>query len=519
MRHQRVTFGPYVFDMRAESLVRGGRPLPVGNKAVKLLQALLQAPTETVSKESLMKVAWPQAIVEESNLTVQIATLRKLLGPRPDGGEWITTVPRAGYRFAASVQVAEQEGEVPAEPARQLSPATDRPSIVVLPFANISGDASQDYLADGITEDIIAALSRYRWFSVIGRNASFVFKGKPIDSKQVVRDLGVQYMLEGSLRRSADRIRLTAQLVDAGTSRQIWSERYELELADAFAVQDAVAERVAGAIEPEMLRTESLPGQARHTGNATAWDLVRQGTWLFHQVTRDSHLRARALFRQAATLDPELAEARIWLARVSAGVVAYGFTDQPVDDIREGLDAAVGAIRMDEKNPYSHYALAICSVFANAHEQAILAAEKCTELNPSFALGHLVLGMACLFRGNAHDATAPLEWGLTLNAHDPQNFVWYNTLSLAQLFAGNAEAALAAVIKGRQVRPAWRPLYRTQACCYASLGRLREARMVFDQMAQMQGPPGDALGPLAARNPRWMDQLSEWQAAAEGGMG
>jgi tetratricopeptide (TPR) repeat protein len=209
--------------------------------------------------------------------------------------------------------------------------------------------------------------------------ASF-YKGRSVDSKQVAGELGVQYVMEGSVRRSGKHVRISIQLVDAASARQIWAERYAIELAEVFAVQDAIAERVAGAIEPELLKTESLLAAPRHSGNATAWDLVRQGTWHFHQVGRETHFKARNLFRRACELDPELAEAHIWLARVSAGVVAYGWSEAAENDIREGLDAALKAIQLDEKNPYSHYALAIASAYANAPEQAVLAAEKAIEI-------------------------------------------------------------------------------------------------------------------------------------------
>ena len=179
---------------------------------------------------------------------------------------------------------------------------------------------------------------------------------------------------------------------------QIWAERYAMELAEIFAVQDAIAERVAGAIEPELLKTESLPAGPRHSGNVTApgtWCAREPGIFITLAAKRTS--KRGSSFRQACELDPELAEAHIWLARVSAGVVAYGWSEAAEDDIREGLDAALKAIQLDEKNPYSHYALAISSAYANAPEQAVLAAEKAIEVSPSFALGHLVLGMAQLF--------------------------------------------------------------------------------------------------------------------------
>jgi TolB-like protein len=508
MAPQRFAFGPFVLDVRRGALVREGQPVALGHKGLSLLHALLQAPGQVLSKTSLMQAAWSDAIVEESNLSVQIAAVRKLLGPQPDGSEWIATVPRAGYRFVGSVHVLDFVVDSASPAAGQRADQPERPSIVVLPFANVSGDKEQEYLADGITEDIITALTRFRWFRVIGRNSSFVYKGKSADSKQVAHELGVRYVLEGSVRRSGRHLRISVQLVDAASASQIWAERYGMELKEAFAVQDAIAERVAGAIEPELLKTESLPAAARHSGNVTAWDLVRQGTWHFHHVGRDTHLKARELFRQACRLDPELAEAHIWLARVSAGIVAYGWSDNAERDIREGLDGALKAIQLDEKNPYSHYALAICSPYANAPEQAVLAAEKAIEISPSFALGHLVLGMGQLFRGSADKAVSPLERGLTLNPYDPQNFVWYNLLALANLFAGRADEAIAAAVKARKVRPAWRPIYETLACCYAVLGRLQEARPCIEQMRQLEEPSGDALGPLRLRNPHWMDQLA-----------
>jgi hypothetical protein len=159
----------------------------------------------------------------------------------------------------------------------------------------------------------------------------------------------VRYLLEGSVRKSSQRIRISVQLIDAASAKHLWAERYDLELTEVFAVQDEIAERVAGAIEPELLKSEGAQAAARHTGNMTAWDLVRRGTWHFHQVTRENHLKARELFRQACKLDHELPEAHIWLARVSAGVVPYGWSDNPVADLQEGVDAALKAIQLDER--------------------------------------------------------------------------------------------------------------------------------------------------------------------------
>ena len=506
-------FGPFVLDTQRGKLLQQGRPVAVSSKGLQLLEALLASPGRVQTKTELMRAAWGDAAVEESNLSVQIAALRKQLGPTADGGDWITTIPRVGYRFVGL------PAQGPTEEAETRSPPIERehrPSIAVLPFANLSGEKEQEYLADGITEDIIIALTRFRWFFVIARNSSFAYKGKSLDAKQVAQELGVRYLLEGSARKSGQHIRISAQLVDATSGKHIWAERYDLELTEVFAIQDEIAERVAGAIEPELLRTEGAQAAARHTGNMTAWDLVRRGTWHFHQVTRENHLKARELFRQACKLDPELPEAHLWLGRVNAGVVFYGWSNNPVADLQEGMQAALKAIQLDERNPYSHYALAIVSVCSERLEQSISAARKAIEISPSFALGHLVLGMALLFSGRAPEAIAPLEYGLRLSPYDPQNFVWFNVLALARLFSGRAEAGLEAAARALQVRPNWWTSLEVLVCCYAGLGKWDEARRCAQQMDSVTRQPGDVLAPLKAHNPSWADEMNNALQRARG---
>jgi tetratricopeptide (TPR) repeat protein len=318
------------------------------------------------------------------------------------------------------------------------------------------------------------------------------------------------------VRKSDQRIRIAAQLIAAGSGTHIWAERYDLELTELFAVQDEIAERVAGAIEPELLRTESVLAAARHTGNMTAWDLVRRGTWHFHQVTRENHLQARELFRQACTVDPELPEAHLWIGRVNAGIIAYGWSNALAEDVSEGTEAALTAIRLDEKNPYAHYALAIISAYGNAFDRASAAAERAIELTPSFALGHLVLGMARLFSGRASEAVPPLERGLRLNPYDPQNFVWLNLLGLAHLFSGHPDRSLDSAMKAQKIRPAWRPIFETLAACYVALGRIEDARRTVAEMGSLDRPSGDALAPLLAGNPRWREQRVAYLRAAGG---
>jgi TolB-like protein len=503
----KFAFGPFVLDAERGTLAREGLPVAISGRGVQLLKALLAAPGKLVTKADLMQAAWSHAAIEESNLSVQIAALRKQLGPGPDGGEWIATVPRAGYRFV---------GDIAAQPATDgpLITPEDRPSIAVLPFTNLGADKEQEYLADGITEDIITALTRFRWFFVIARNSSFFYKGKWLDVKQIAQDLGVRYLLEGSVRKSSTNVRISAQLIDARSANHLWADRYDLELTEVFAIQDEIAERVAGAIEPELLKSQGAEAAARHTGNMTAWDLVRRGTWHFHHVTREHHLKARELFREACKLDPELPEAQIWLARVNAGIVPYGWSQSPAADQQEGLESALKAIHLDERNPYAHYALAIVSNYSNQLEQAIKAARKAIAISPSFALGHLGLGMALLFSGRALEAAAPLEQGLRLSPYDPQNFVWLNLLALAHLFAGQQEGALAAAVRAQQVRPNWWTTLEVLICCYAALARWDDARACVRQLEAVARQPGDVLAPLKLNNPHWREQMDAARQSA-----
>jgi TolB-like protein len=498
------TFGPFVLDRQRGRLLREGRPVAISSKGLRLLEALLGSPGQALTKTELMQAAWGDTAIEESNLSVQIAALRKQLGPISEGGDWITTVPRVGYRFVGLP--AREPMESTAE-AKAL-PVEHRPWIAVLPFVNLSGEREQEYLADGITEDIITALTRFRWLFVIARNSSFAYKHRSLDAKQIAQELGVEYLIEGSVRKSGQKMRISAQLVEATSGKHIWAERYDLELTDVFAVQDEIAERVAGAIEPELLKTEGAQAAARHTGNMTAWDIVRRGTWHFHQVTRENHHKARELFRQAAKLDPELPEGHLWLGRVNAGLVAYGWSDNRVADLREGTEAALKAVQLDERNPYAHYSLAIVSAYADQLEQSISAARKAIEISPSFALGHLVLGMALLFSGSASEAISPLENGLRLSRHDPQGFFWFNALALARLFSGRAEAALEAAARALQVRPNWPTSLEVLVCCYGALEKWDEARRWAQQIAGFTSPSDDVLAPLKAHNPAWTEQMA-----------
>ena len=501
MNTQHIAFGPFAFINENACLLRDNRPVAIGARGASLLAVLLAAEGRVVTKSALMDAVWPGLAVEESNLSVQIAALRKLLGPAADGGDWIVTVPRVGYRFSGPVEC--QTGGLGSGGHTE---AISSPAIAVLPFDNLGGDAERQYLADGIADDLIMALARFRWFRVASRGASFAKRNGPRDPKSIAHELGIDYLVDGAIRRTGDRMRISVHLADAMKGATVWSEHYDLQVAEVFAVQDAIAERIAAAIEPELLLRHGLQ-VAPHTGNVTAWDLVRQGTFNFHKVTQPTHLLARRLFREAAELDPMLPEAQIWRARVNAGLIAYGWTENSAADGKEGLDAALRAIYLDARNPYAHYALAIVSAYTGRADQAILAAERSIELGPSFALGYLVLGMARLFVSDAAGAREPLARGLELNPHDPQNAVWFSLLMLAQFFSGDIEGALETGRAALKARPDWPALLRIQACCHSAVGHSQEACRFAAAASDLPEPCGDALGPFRDGNREWATRL------------
>jgi TolB-like protein len=491
----RLAFGSFVFEPARGILLRDGQPVSINEKGIRLLAELLRTPGETVTKTKLMGAAWGGAAVEESNLSVQIAALRKLLGAAQDGGGWIATVPRVGYRFAGEMSGADT-------PAESADASDRRPLIAVLPFGIVSEEAGEEYLADGITDDIITTLARYRWFRVVARGSAFALRDKTAEQ------LGARYALHGNVRHFGERLRISAQLIDIRDGAHLWAERYDLAMADVFAIQDEIAERVVAAIEPELLKSESRLAIVRHTGNMTAWDLVRQGMWHFHKVTCEGHRAARVLFRRACTTDPDLSEAHAWLGRVSAGIIAYGWSEDVDADGREGTQAATRAVALDPRDPYAHYSFAIVNCYAGSPSTAALAAQSSIELNPSFALGHLVLGMARLFDGDASRAVAPLRYGLTLSPHDPQNVTWHILVAYAELLGDMPDKALESANRALALRPVFGPTFEVLCCCTMALGRRDDADRWSKRLKELDGPEACFLDPMRANQPDYAKRIS-----------
>src|SRR5467141_1571977 len=305
-----LSFGDYEINLDRRELRRAKRPVHVQPQVFDLLVYLVQNRDRVVSKDDLIASVWSGRIVSESTLTSRINAARKAVGDSGEDQKLIRTIPRKGLRFVGAVN--EQPGntqpvqtplEQIREQPREALPLLDRPAIALLPFNNMSGDPEQEYFSDGISEDIITALSKLRWFFVIARNSSFIYKGKAVHMKQVAEELGVGYVVEGSVRKSGDRVRITAQFNDVSTGSHIWAERYDRDLADVFAVQDEITESNIAAIEPQLYAAENFRAKRKPPDSMDAWDLVMRALSHYWRVTRQDNVVAQALLEKAVTID------------------------------------------------------------------------------------------------------------------------------------------------------------------------------------------------------------------------
>src|SRR5215467_1158664 len=302
-----VSFGPFSLDPSRRLLLKDGAPVAVGARTLDTLIALVARPNEAISKRELMAVVWPDVTVEEGSLRVQIAALRKALGDGKGGARYITTLAGRGYCFVAPISRVRDRGSERAAATKPALALPDKPSIAVLAFQNMSGDPEQEYFADGMVEEIITALSRIRWLFVTARNSSFTHKGQSVDVKRIGRDLGVRYVLEGSVRKSGNRVRITAQLIDASTASHLWADRFDGALEDIFDLQDQVTARVIGAIAPKLEQAEIERARRKPTESLDAYDYFLRGMASHNQWTKESNDEAIRLFYRAIELDPNFA--------------------------------------------------------------------------------------------------------------------------------------------------------------------------------------------------------------------
>ena len=375
----------------------------------------------------------------------------------------------------------------PATSAAANSPLAlpDKPSIAVLPFQNMSGDPEQEYFADGMVEEIITALSRIRWLFVIARNSSFTYKGRAIDVKQVGRELGVRYVLEGSVRRSGSRVRITAQLIETTAGAHLWADRFDGSLEDVFELQDKVASSVAGVIEPTLQVAEIRRSIERPTSDLTAYDLYLRALSKAHSWEKTEIIQALDLLGQAIERDARYGSALAWAAHCQHALHVNGWSDDPQANRRKGVDLARQALRVGGDDPgILHNAAYTLGYFGEDIDTALELIDRALELNPSFAVAWQRSGWLRLWAGQPDLAIKHFETALRLSPRDHRagNFM---SLGVAHFFSRRFEDAAGMLLRSLQEHPGWAPTYRFLAACYAHMGRLCEAHETVERLRAM----------------------------------
>lgn len=369
----------------------------------------------------------------------------------------------------------------------------DKPSLAVLPFTNMGGDPEQEYFSDGITEDLIAALSRIHWFFVTARNSSFSYKGTSPDIRQVARDLGVRYVLEGSVRQAGGRVRITAQLIDGATGNHVWAERYDRELGDVFDLQDEMTEKIVGAIEPAITKTEIQRSNAKRPDNLDAWDLCQRGWWHRYRVRQVDAVKARELFERAIEADPGFVSAYAGLADVLSYEVIFAFVDDPKPQAERAVQLARRAVEIDDEDPIAHLTLGRAYMVSEQLENAIDEFRKSLQLNPYFAAAHYALGHAYILTGRLQDGIDAVRKAMSLSPQD----IWMGPFHarLAQAFLAMKDYVQAKENAEAAFRCSTPPNWPGKSYLVSALGHLAlqaEAKQELEELLRMK--PGLTIG-------------------------
>jgi adenylate cyclase len=365
------------------------------------------------------------------------------------------------------------------------------PAIAVIPFDNLSGDPEQEYFVDGIAEDLITRLSSWRTFPVIARNSSFVYKGKPVDVKQVSRELGVRYVVEGSVRKVGNRVRISAQLIDAATGAHVWAETYDRQLRDIFAVQDEITQAIVGSINPALREAELARVARKEPQNLDAYDLAMRGWWHWFKLTEEENAKARSLFKQAVELDPQSSGAFQGLAYTHFNDAAFQWTDTPAQSDSELMRAARRSVELDANNASAQIVLSLAYVRARQSDEMIAAAERAVELDPSLAMAHAWLGGFLAGHGRLEEGLASAEKAIRLSPRDPFLWFYFHRLAIVHFQARRYEAAVEWARRSIRGNPRFPYSRATLAAAYAHLGRLDDARAEVEELLRVQ--PGFSL--------------------------
>jgi adenylate cyclase len=468
----RITFGPFCLDLERRELSRMGTAVPLGHRATELLCALVAANGALVTKDELLRLVWPGLAVEENNLQVQISFLRKALQSGDDGRDYVVTIPGRGYRFVGL------HGTSDAGHMDGGQSAPDRPSIVVLPFDNLSGDPEQQYFSDGIAADIAADLSKVSGLLVIARSSALSYNLKAMTVQEVSRELAVRYVLQGSVRKCGNRVRIVAQLIDGKSGAQLWAERYDRELTDIFAVQDDVTAEVVSALALTLTQGERGRLRRKVTDNLEAYDGYLRGRQLVFQRSARAVEEARPLLERAIQLDPQFAQAYTMLACTYILDHANGWHDTGGRPLQRAQELAEMAVARDDEDPETHWALGWVLLLGRQHDRAMAEVRAALRRDPNFALAHSLLGQVLYYLGRPGEALQPLATAFRLDPNNDQD-PHLHYLAQAYFSMGRYEDA-AAILKRRIIRKPDTDMSRVLlASCYGHLGQLEEARSLW----------------------------------------
>jgi adenylate cyclase len=480
MENEEIRFGRFKLDLGGPELRCDGQPVRVHRRALGILCALAEAKGEIVSKDELLARLWPGRIVEEGNLHVHVSALRKSLDEHGEGHSFVVTVPGRGYRLADLTGLRSAplvEGSLPPQ-----LPLPDKPSIAVMPFANMSGDPDQEYFADGMVEEITTALSRIRWLFVIARNSSFTYKGQAVDVKQVGRELGVRYVLEGSVRKGGNRVRITTQLIDATDGAHLWADHFDGSLEDVLDLQDQVAIRVAAVIEPELEAAEIRRALDRPRNDPTAYDSYLRALRARQSWEKQGFIEALDQLSHATRLDATYGPALALSAWCHMALNGSGWTDDPEATRQKAISLARRALRnADDDAVTLGRAAYVLAYFGEDIDTVTALMDRSLRINPSFADGWHWSGWLRMWAGSPDVAIDHFERSLRLDPRDPQGRILVAN-GIAHFFARHLDQARTMLLLSLQEHPDWVPTNRFLAACYAHLGRLDEAKITIKRL-------------------------------------
>jgi TolB-like protein/cytochrome c-type biogenesis protein CcmH/NrfG len=424
------------------------------------------------------------------------------------GEQTVKNISKPVRVYRARVAPTADAGQEP-RIAESPPPLPDKPSIAVLPFTNMSGDEEQEYFADGIAEDIITGLSKFHWFFVIARNSSFTYKGSAVDVKQVADELGVQYVLEGSVRKSANRVRITAQLIDAPTGRHIWAERYDRDLDDIFAVQDEITQAIVGEVAPSFISAEAKRVERKTTENLDAWDYCLRGRYLLHRG-KDDVAEARRLLEKAVELDPNSSMALGSLAVTLGWMINFGWVDDPKEAREKAHSLARRAVELDDTDAEAHIALGSTRFYTGDLEGAVTASRRALELNPNLATAEAWLGIFLSWSGVYDEAILHARKAQRLSPRDSYSITNF-ARTCAEYGAGNYEEAVEWAKKTIEVTPEFPVAWLYLTFSLGNLDRLDEAKAAADHVMRLSPQTNLRIlrDALPSKRPEEMDRRIE----------